>query len=1111
MKGHRVFPKSLSISILLNLTFLLGLCLSAAASERIRFAPTGDFTIDEHVRGGIRHYDDTWRSHSQNKKTVTVTRGSAAGLQGAFKTRSAELFELNQTMKRVSADEIDYQAEVTHAKGVATNLLCVELILPARFFVGKTFRADQDSFAFPADFGKVNLLKTRSVKCLLLQTREGWLEITGDLRVMVNDRRKWNEDAYGIRLMFLQSKGIVKQSAIAFKLRTKRYDTIPFDISAAANMGFRDETANDRRGGWTDQGPENDLRMLKPGTRRFGGIPFTILDPATNQGKSCIVMAGPSRDYFPKSVAIPGGNARCKYLYFLHAAAWAASDAAYGIVRVQYTDGSEERFEVKGRRDVGDWWACAPLPNGAVVWTGENKRSYVGLFMSRFEIADKAIRKLELTSTGKAVWGVAAISGCTDDVPLPSKMGESYIVAGKDWQPFNYTLDVEPGSALDMSFLNDALAGKDGPIIIQDGHFRFENAPRKPVRFYGVNLNLSANYLSKPECETLAERLAAYGYNAVRFHHHDKLLVDTAAGDSLTILPERMDKLDYLFHCLKRRGIYSTTDLFVSRKIKPAEVDALKHGHRYIKAMAPLSAQAMDNLKAFSRKFLNHVNPYTGLAWKDDPALVSLSFINENCLPHIWYRHPHDKALYEEAFEEWKAKRQPNSPAATNRNADFNVFLSAMQIRSFEQMKAYVGGELNCRKPFSDCNHVPWMGLAMARDRYDYVDNHAYWDHPKFPVRAWSNPVRHHNRSVLADYCQVPCKVMPTRIFGKPFTMTEFDYVWPNPHRSEGSAVMGALAALQDWDAVYRFAFAYSRENATTVAPARRFDVSTDPAKLLGERIVALLYRRGDVLPARKSVPFVIAPERVGDNLTEYFPLDYSRLGLVHRIGSVVERDGLALPADAAFAVAEPATSKTMIGRVPVYSAASNLLERLTREGRMAKSNVDSETGKTLSDTGQVALDAKAKTFAVVTERSECLVLPARLAGGGKVLTVTDNTSFATYFAAGLDGKPLADSDRILVLHLTDIQNTKTKFLNTDHTLVARDGTLPHLVRKGRARIALKRRDRRNPTLWAVNASGKRLRKLPVETTAEGCSFTVDTLGSAGACMAYEIAFRKLN
>jgi hypothetical protein len=47
------------------------------------------------------------------------------------------------------------------------------------------------------------------------------------------------------------------------------------------------------------------------------------------------------------------------------------------------------------------------------------------------------------------------------------------------------------------------------------------------------------------------------------------------------------------------------------------------------KAALLVSDRAMDNWKAFSRVLLSHVNPYTGVAYKDEPALAWLCVVNE--------------------------------------------------------------------------------------------------------------------------------------------------------------------------------------------------------------------------------------------------------------------------------------------------------------------------------------------------------------------------------------------------------------------------------------------------------------------------------------------------
>ena len=144
----------------------------------------------------------------------------------------------------------------------------------------------------------------------------------------------------------------------------------PVDISRQANMGFRDEVEGDRKGGWTDQGPVNDLAMMPTGTHQFGNVTFKVIDPGTNGGKSCLVLSGPEREYFPRRIDIPMQGQRHRFVYMLHACAWTPKrPAPIGSLDVTYETSERQTIEVSALRDVGDWWKPFSVANGAVVWT----------------------------------------------------------------------------------------------------------------------------------------------------------------------------------------------------------------------------------------------------------------------------------------------------------------------------------------------------------------------------------------------------------------------------------------------------------------------------------------------------------------------------------------------------------------------------------------------------------------------------------------------------------------------------------------------------------------------------------------------------------------------
>lgn len=147
------------------------------------------------------------------------------------------------------------------------------------------------------------------------------------------------------------------------------------------------------------------------------------------------------------------------------------------------------------------------------------------------------------------------------------------IVADKDWIPLPLELDILPGSALDFSTLGlqDAPAGKYGWLkAAEDGTFFFERQPDRAARFYGVNFCFSAHYITHEQSDRLADRLVRLGYNAVRLHHYEGELTESQR-ERTRLNPQKLDQLDYLVAALIRRGIYVTTDLFVSRPVDVAQ------------------------------------------------------------------------------------------------------------------------------------------------------------------------------------------------------------------------------------------------------------------------------------------------------------------------------------------------------------------------------------------------------------------------------------------------------------------------------------------------------------------------------------------------------------
>ncbi len=1078
------------MKFILLLAALFGVFLFLSGAEKPSLGSSGELRIDG-VIFRLRCEAEGGRSAAQGLGSFRVEAQSGSlenyTLQAIMRNQSLPHCNLAVRIVREDGPLYRYSARMQCAKGATLASLALSGELPRKLFAGRELLIDGKSLRLPEDFTGQGRLYRGGAGEVVIPMLERKVVLRGGLELEVAVQ----EETARINLYFSPAHGVVKEAALTVEILDLPYrPAIPVDLRSAANMGLLDETAEDRRGGWTDQGPENDLRMLLAGRRDFGGVAFDIADG----GKSAIVLAGPNRNYFPQAAVVKSvPAARGKFLYLLHALAWAPQNGDVGEIKLTYSDGVAAVLPVRAGREAGNWHKPVSLDNGAVVWIGENGDNYIGLYRSCFKIDDKPLASMEFRSNGRAVWGIVAASLAEDEVPV-RKSTPYYVRPGKEWCALVNHKDILPGSALDFSHRLDAPAGKYGPVIMREGRTVFRDRPEVPARFYGCNLNFTVQYLEKAQAEQLADRLAAAGYNAVRIHHHDNGLRNPA-GDETGLNTDNLDRLEYLIACLKKRGLYITSDLYVSRKFTGAEFAGLPAGtgsNVNFKALIFAFPPAMENWKNFARNWLSHVNPYTGLALKDDPALISLSLVNEGNLGSTWSREP-AASLFRNAFEAWKPKAMPASLGKADHDTRFAAFLVETYAGKYAEMRDYLRS-LGVNAILTDQNMHVQLLHSIMRDRYDYVDNHRYWDHPSFPETAWRLPSGHHNRSALESLAY-PAQILPSRLFGKPFFLTEFDFARPNRYRAEGAVITGAYAALQDWNALFHFAYAHGKEVAFqddyVFSQSGHFDSVVDPVKALSQRIGLALFLDGELLPSPLAYAVLLTDEP-SLTFTRGYPQSFGRLGLIARVGSVVMPGGVfdpgrVPPGITGFIDAGVNFPRGVKG-TPVYRDAAEVLK-----------NCAPEEGVFRSPGGSITADTKRRTFRVVTPGCEALIVPAGKTLAGDFLTVENREGRGVFSAIALDGRPLAGSERVLLLHLTDTLATMTRFSDERRTLLQSWGKFPLLAERGEAVVTLAGEGQY--TLYALDLSGKRLNEVSLTKKR----FKMEVFGEKDAVLVYEL------
>ena len=736
----------------------------------------------------------------------------------------------------------------------------------------------------------------------------------------------------------------------------------------------------------------------------------------------------------------------------------------------------------------------AVAKGSAVLWDGRSQKQPLDRFELRVDFPDaKAATSsaIEFDVSGAFADSAGKKPGRVElGLPPPPLT----VAAGDKWVVFPWTNDVKPGSILDFSKVlpRDIPAGKDGfARVSPEGHFVFEkDAKRTPRRFVGGNLCFGANFLSKEEADRAVRDFVARGWNTMRLHHLDVTITKEEWNDIWNrrtwpeLSPEKLDQLDYLVAACKKAGLYVTFDLYAMGSYGSCEgFDKPLHCGT-IKAIVPIHKPAEDLWFKRSMELFDHVNPYTGVAWKDEPAVLFVTLLNEDSIASVWSGA---EDVYVAKYNEWAKGR--GYPALEKKDIgkhkEFAAFLYEVKANANHRMTKRLK-EAGVKTLISGGNWWENMAQTYEREALEVVDNHQYAD---IYHGASGKVVMHFNNQANLQngspaYAS-PIMMAPTRVFGRPFTVTEWNFCNPNQWRAEAGLAMGAYASLQDWDAIYRFAWSHERAPMFKPSPSKGFDIVTDPLSQLTERQAVLLFGRRDAAPAKGSAAYgVTANEAFAGGLGDMwsrglYPRPFTELAYTVRIGSFAADGGRkpALPVDKVY------TSDNK-KEIPAFNRAG------------------------ASDTHETSIDYNRGSLCVSTPRTAgvCSLKKENLSAGP--LAVFGATAFCTVSASSMDGADLERAKRVLVLHLTDILNTGAVFTNDRRTDMTNWGALPYLAAAGEAKIALKNS---NPGLkvWAVAADGTRLREVPSTYEDGAYRFTVRIAAGEGAnapTMVYELA-----
>ncbi len=682
------------------------------------------------------------------------------------------------------------------------------------------------------------------------------------------------------------------------------------------------------------------------------------------------------------------------------------------------------------------------------------------------------------------------------------------IIEGKDWVRVNLREGIREGSALDFSQIRgvEAPAGKYGRVVAKGQNFEFKNLPGVAQRFYGVNINGTAHAPTLEESRAFTKHIAQVGYNAIRFHHHDVDMVHGSA-DKKTLNPVFMKKFDGLVKACIDNGLYITTDLYVSRRGMTyrglgIDMDGDVDTQEY-KALIQVHEGAYQDFLHFARQFLNHVNSYTGKRFADEPAVSWLSLVNEGNLGNYNMKWFTKHECWRKAWAKWIGEKRkqdsqykditdemPKDLARRDKRqvVAFIQFLRETEERFARRVTDFLRNEIKTDILTTNMNSwfYPAAFMTPKAECYDYVDDHFYVDHPKFLEKEWQLPTWRPNVNPVANSRMGSQNLCARRLLDKPFTISEYNYVGPGKYRSVSGMLCGSAGALQNWGGLWRFAWTHSiRGIRSSNHRMGGFDVSADPLMKATERASVCLYLRKDLEELKETCAILLPPKKL-KALADEMPkieVPWTWLSWYKKFGSVVADE----------------TPKDM-ETIGVYPDVMKLSDADVRKKFMPGAN---EGNMPVAGNGAVTIDAKKGAFVVNTPRT-CGGFKERGVIETDMLRVDIGDVCATVWVSSLDEKPIDKTDRLLLTHLTDLQNTEIQYADKARTTLLDRGRLPHLMRVGTAKVSVKLKDA-NWKVYSLEMDGERRFEVPSKWRDGRFEFEAKVNADGGASYLYEI------
>jgi hypothetical protein len=455
---------------------------------------------------------------------------------------------------------------------------------------------------------------------------------------------------------------------------------------------------------------------------------------------------------------------------------------------------------------------------------------------------------------------------CATPAELPDEPGI------EKWFPWQPKQDVEGDeSVIGMQKWLDPVTAPADRIVNRDGRLMRGD---RPIRLWGINSNYIENFPEKPEGARRAAWFAKYGINCVRLHKMSGSCTWEGMRSRESCLkfdPAKLDNLDSYTAELRKRGVYYAFSpnypftVGIQERDRVESWDEIARGTgKDIEGVAGDLVWASPRMQGLLIEqiclLLNHVNPYTGLAYKDDPALAYVECINEQSLlfysnlPNI-AKKPTYKRLLAERFSDWLKQKYGSHEALVKAwgEAALKGAYDAYPDEHLDKRNIFPGGSpwfwdpaqmAGSQKPYARrfLDHMAFLTqvqdefysawtAAVRKTGYQGMIECSNWQAGRmfshyYNLRsdALGDIIDRHNyfggvlsgfNLVLGDFNNDSMLARPgsgslssglQQVQGRAFGLSEWIHCLPNEWGAEGPAILGAYGfGLQGWDTSFIF------------------------------------------------------------------------------------------------------------------------------------------------------------------------------------------------------------------------------------------------------------------------------------------------------------------